>query len=117
VTVELSGEAALGAEPPPFVGHPGVPDLGVIVVGPHLERQEVVQGKAPGRLQGGEDALGSAHQAKVDVPGRPGSRKSQLECQTALEHRRISEHRHDPREKAIEHEELPRASEVRAGLH
>ena len=43
LTVELARELALGAEAHAVVLHAVVLDLGVVVVGPHLEREEVAE--------------------------------------------------------------------------
>jgi hypothetical protein len=57
IAVWLAGEAALGAEAHAFVLHPLVGDLGVLRVGPDLEREEVGEVETSGSPAAGRGPL------------------------------------------------------------
>src|SRR6185295_1727839 len=109
LTVEPAGQLALGAE-----AEPVVLELGVVVVGPDLERHEVGEVAAPRLLQLRKHLTRRTHQPEVDVPGGAGPFEAQLEDEPTLEGCRIPEHRDDASEEALEDEELPLAREAGA---
>jgi hypothetical protein len=63
-----------------------------------------------------EDSVWRVHHAEVDVLGGACPLEAKLEDETALEGRCVAEHGGDTREEALEHEELPLARELGAGL-
>jgi hypothetical protein len=114
IAVWLAGEAALGAEAHALVLHPLVGDLGVLRVGPDLEREEVGEVETSGSLQPAENLVGRSGEAQIDVPSGPGAVEAKLEDEPSLQRGRVAQDGDHPRQEAIEHQELAPTGEVRA---
>jgi hypothetical protein len=112
--IDLAGESALGPEAETSVLHALVPDLGMVFVGTDFERHEVAQIATSGLLEFGEDVVGRAGHAQVEILRGPCAREPELEHETTFKHGCVSEHGDEAREEAIEDEELALACELGA---
>lgn len=81
LTVDLPSELALGAEAQALILHALVLDLGVMRIGPDLERHEIAEVAPASFLQSLEDVLGRAHESEIHV--LRGARQLEHEIETA----------------------------------
>jgi hypothetical protein len=82
-------------------------------VGSDLEREEVAEIQSTRFLKAPKHIFGRSGEPEVDVLGGSGALDTQLDDEPALERYGLAEYGDDPREEAIEHEELTPASEIR----
>lgn len=116
ISVRFPCEPTLGAEAQALVLHALVLDLGMLRIRADLEGEEVAEVEASRGLEPGEHVVGRPGEAEVDVLRGSRALETQLEHEPTFEHRRVAEHGDNPREEAVEHEQLAVARKLRARL-
>ena len=84
----------------------------MFIVRPDLEREEIAELEPRGLLETLKDPIGRTREPQINVPRGPGAVDPKLQNQPTLQRRAVAQHPGDPRQEAVENQELPLAREV-----
>src|SRR5438132_2839958 len=114
--VRLAGDPARCTKAKAIVDHRLALNLRVVGVRSDFEREEVAEIEPCRCLESCENAVGWTREPQIDVIRRSGAVETKLQDEPTLERRGVAQHLDDPRQEAIEHQELPLAGEGSARL-